>query len=68
MSVSEGQWGANSPSLISLNDNTLTVFSGIGEVESLLIVFIVSGAEILKDWQPRDISIEWTVVSGGCLL
>jgi hypothetical protein len=68
MSVSVGQWSANSPSLIPLNDNTLAVFSGIGEVESLLIELIVSGAEVLKDWEPRDISIEWTVVSGGCLL
>lgn len=68
MSVSAVQWSANSPELIQLENRPNAVFSGIGEVGSLLIEFIVYGAELSKDWQPRDISIEWTVESGGCLL
>jgi len=68
MSVSAVQWSANSPELIQLENRPNAVFSGIGAVGSLLIEFIVYGAELSKDWQPRDISIEWTVESGGCLL
>jgi hypothetical protein len=68
ISLSQHQWNANSPSLIPLESRPVAIFSGIGTIENLIIDFIVSGAELMKDWQPRDISIEWTVELGGCLL
>ena len=44
------------------------VYSGEGPVEGLLIEFLLVGAELDKDWEAREVNIEWTVVYGGCLL
>lgn len=44
------------------------VYSGEGPVEGLLIEFLLVGAELDKDWEAREVNVEWTVVNEGCLL
>ena len=44
------------------------VYSGEGPVEGLLIEFLLVGATLDRDWEAREINIEWTVVYGECLL
>jgi hypothetical protein len=44
------------------------VYSGEGPAEGLLIEFLLVGAKLDRDWEAREINIEWTVVYGECLL
>ena len=44
------------------------VYSGEGPVEGLLIEFLLVGATLDRDWEAREVNIEWTVVYGECLL
>ena len=44
------------------------VYSGEGPVEGLLIEFLLVGAELDKDWEAREVNVEWTVVYGECIL
>ena len=44
------------------------VYSGEGPVEGLIIEFLLVGATLDRDWEAREINIEWTVVYGECLL
>ena len=44
------------------------VYSGEGAVEGLLIEFLLVGAKLDRDWEAREINVEWTVVYGECLL
>ena len=44
------------------------VYTGVGPVEGLLIEFLLVGATLDRDWEAREVNIEWTVVYGECLL
>ena len=44
------------------------VYSGEGPVEGLLIEFLLAGAKLDRDWEAREVNVEWTVVYGECLL
>ena len=44
------------------------VYSGEGPVEGLLIEFLLVGATLDRDWEAREVNVEWTVVYGECLL
>jgi len=67
-SVSSQTWNNNLPTTITLSTTPQPVFSGEGSLEGLIIEFLLSGAQLETDWEPRENSIEWTVVSGECLL
>lgn len=53
---------------IVLSSSPQPVYSGEGPVEGLLIEFLLVGAELDKDWEAREVNVEWTVVYGRCLL
>ena len=53
---------------IVLSTSPQPVYSGVGPVEGLLIEFLLVGAKLDRDWEAREVNIEWTVVYGGCLL
>lgn len=67
-SISNPTWNNNLPTTITLSTTPQPVFSGEGSLEGLIIEFLLSGAQLEADWAPREVSIEWTVVSGECLL
>lgn len=67
-SVSSQPWNNNLPTTITLSTAPQPLFSGEGSLEGLIIEFLLSGAQLEADWEPREVSIEWTVVSGECLL
>ena len=51
-----------------LSGSPQPVYSGVGPVEGLIIAFLLLGARLDRDWEAREINIEWTVVYGECLL
>ena len=53
---------------IVLSSSPQPVYSGVGPVEGLLIEFLLLGATLDRDWEAREVNIEWTVVYGECLL
>ena len=53
---------------IVLSTSPQPVYSGVGPVEGLLIEFLLVGAKLDRDWEAREVNIEWTVVYGECLL
>ena len=53
---------------IVLSSSPQPVYSGVGPVEGLLIEFLLLGATLDKDWEAREVNVEWTVVYGECLL
>lgn len=53
---------------IVLSTSPQPVYSGEGPVEGLLIEFLLVGAKLDRDWEAREVNVEWTVVHGGCLL
>ena len=53
---------------IVLNTTPQPVYSGVGPTEGLVIEFLLVGTKPDRDWEPREVSIEWPVVSGECLL
>ena len=67
-SVSSQTWNNNLPTTITLSTTPQPVFSGEGSLEGLIIEFLLSGAQLEADWEPREVSIDWTVVSGECVL
>ena len=67
-SVSSQTWNNNLPTTITLNTTPQPVFSGEGSLEGLIIEFLLSGAQLEADWEAREVSVKWTVVSGECVL
>lgn len=67
-SASNQTWNNNLPTTITLSAVPQPVFSGVGSLEGLVIEFLLSGAQLEADWEPREVSIEWTVVYGACIL
>ena len=55
-------------STIVLSSFPQPVYSGEGPVEGLLIEFLLVGATLDRDWEAREVNVEWTVVYGECLL
>ena len=53
---------------IVLSSSPQPVYSGEGPVEGLLIEFLLVGAKLDRDWEAREVNVEWTVVHGECLL
>ena len=53
---------------IVLSTSPQPVYSGEGPVEGLLIEFLLVGAKLDRDWEAREVNVEWTVVHGGGLL
>ena len=53
---------------IVLSTSPQPVYSGMGPVEGLLIEFLLVGATLDRDWEAREVNVEWTVVYGECLL
>ena len=53
---------------IVLSSSPQPVYSGVGPVEGLLIEFLLLEATLDRDWEAREVNIEWTVVYGECLL
>ena len=53
---------------IVLSTSPQPVYSGMGPVEGLLIEFLLVGATLDRDWEAREVNVEWTVVHGECLL
>ena len=53
---------------IILSSSPQPVYSGEGPVEGLLIEFLLVGATLDRDWEAREVNVEWTVVYGECLL
>ena len=53
---------------IGLSSFPQPVYSGEGPVEGLLIEFLLVGAKLDRDWEAREVNVEWTVVYGECLL
>ena len=53
---------------IVLSSSPQPVYSGEGAVEGLLIEFLLVGAKLDRDWEAREVNVEWTVVYGECLL
>ena len=53
---------------IVLSSSPQPVYSGKGPVEGLLIEFLLVGATLDRDWEAREVNVEWTVVHGECLL
>jgi hypothetical protein len=53
---------------IVLSTSPQPVYSGEGPVEGLLIEFLLVGAKLDRDWEAREVNIEWTVVYGECQL
>ena len=53
---------------IVLSSSPQPVYSGVGHVEGLLIEFLLVGATLDRDWEAREVNVEWTVVHGECLL
>ncbi|MEL0176479.1 MAG: hypothetical protein VW851_08030, partial [Cryomorphaceae bacterium] len=53
---------------IVLSSSPQPVYSGVGPVEGLLIEFLLVGTTLDRDWEAREVNIEWTVVYGECLL
>ena len=62
-STVSGQWNT-----IVLNTFPQPVYSGKGPLEGLLIEFLLVGAKLDRDWEAREVNIEWTVVYGECQL
>ena len=53
---------------IVLSGSPQPVYSGEGPVEGLLIEFLLVGAKLDRDWEAREVNVEWTVAYGECLL
>ena len=53
---------------IVLSCSPQPVYSGVGQVEGLIIEFLLVGTTLDRDWEAREVNIEWTVVYGECLL
>ena len=53
---------------IVLSSSPQPVYSGEGPVEGLLIEFLLVGAKLDRDWEVREVNVEWTVSYGECLL
>ena len=53
---------------IILSSTPQPVYSGEGPVEGLLIEFLLVGAKLDRDWEAREVNVEWTVSYGECLL
>lgn len=66
--VAAYQYNPSSPLKSTVGTVPVPVFSGIGPVQSLLISFLLEGAQLETDWQIRNEEILWTVKSGKCLI
>jgi len=53
---------------IVLSSSPQPIYSGVGPVEGLIIEFLLLGATLNRDWEAREVNIEWTIVYGECLL
>ena len=53
---------------IVLNTAPQPVYSGVGPIEGLIIGFLLVGATLDRNWEAREVNVEWTVVYGECLL
>ena len=53
---------------IVLSSSPQPIYSGEGPVEGLLIEFLLVGTKLDRDWEAREVNVEWTVAYGECLL
>ena len=53
---------------IVLSSSPQPIYSGVGPVEGLIIEFLLLGATLDRDWEAREVNVEWTVVHEECLL